>query len=363
MNKNEFLRQVGEINDKWIEEAEGKKTTRPRLSPFKLAAAAACFLMACAVLAIPFAGGLFHPQTPSENTLPVIWDGSDERFEEVNEDNSSEVVFTTGYRAVISRGDYQGYQSARVLDETLVGKKLGDTEIDSFLIYFSSGKTEDHLYLAAEVYEIRGISPSNAVCVRYLEVGQSNTLTHYYVFCNTDISDATWGDLWNRFAFDEYLLLADSARELVWDGLADGNVRKVNYCVSDASALREMLLSISDAAAVDMSGRDFSALAASAEKMITLSAQCLSSGQYGSIQILDNGYLVTGISGSVQAFDLGAERAVQIIGWIEENGEVTYSANNEGIGLPEHEGGTGSMSESTVTAETQTGVCTMPYCG
>lgn len=351
LNKNDFLRQVGEINDKWIEEAEEKKTKRPRLSPFKLAAAAACFLMACAVLAVPFGGGLFHPQTPAESTLPVVWDELGEHFVEVNEKHFSQDTFVFGYLAVISQGNYRGYRSARVLDETLVGKKLGDTEIDSFLMYFSSGKTEDHLDLAAEVYEIRGVSPEDAVCVRYLEVGQSNTLTHYYVFCNTDISDATWGDLWNRFAFDEYLLLTGSARELVWDGLADGNVRKVNYHISDDSALREMLLSMSDAAAVDMSGTDFSALLESAGTMLTLSAQCLSSGQYGTIQLLDNGYLVTGISGSVQVFDIGEREAARIFEWIRENADVTSSTDDGELTVSQ-----------TVTAQTETAV-SMPHCG
>ena len=347
MNKKIFLQQMGAIDEKYIEEAAGNLRTKWSAAG-KLAAAAACFLMVCAVLAIPFAGNLLSPQVSSENALPVVWDEEEGRFVKKNEINPNQDSFYyNGYRAAIASGDYQGYRSARVLDEGYVGEKLGSAEIDSFLFYFSSGKTEDHRYLAAEVYEIRGISPADAVCIRYLEIGQSNTLTHYYVFCNANVTDPSWSGLWERFAFDEYLSLSDTAEMLIGDG---GCVQKVRYRFSDASALREMLSHVSGAAEADMDERDFSALASSADKMLTLSAQCFSSGQYGTIQILDNGYLVTGISGSVKVFDIGAENAAWLMAWIEESGEILYSVKYDENGLPEQESSEGL--ESTVALET-----------
>ena len=105
------------------------------------------------------------------------------------------------------------------------------------------------------------------------------------------------------------------------------------------------------AAAVDMSGTDFSALLESAGTMLTLSAQCLSSGQYGTIQLLDNGYLVTGISGSVQVFDIGEREAARIFEWIRENADVTSSTDDGELTVSQ-----------TVTAQTETAV-SMPHCG
>lgn len=79
MNKKQFLRSMGEIDDCFIEEAETARPGRRGIA-LKWLSAAACLVMVCAVLLIPIMGG-GRTTGDIDIDVPLVWNAEKGIFE------------------------------------------------------------------------------------------------------------------------------------------------------------------------------------------------------------------------------------------------------------------------------------------
>ena len=82
-------------------------------------------------------------------------------------------------------GPYASYVAGKVIDEALVGEKIGETIVSAaWHYYYGESHVGEEELLKADVYEIKDIPRETAVCIRFLDKGDALTTTHYYVQIN-----------------------------------------------------------------------------------------------------------------------------------------------------------------------------------
>lgn len=328
MNKKQFLRSMGEIDDRFIEEAE---TTRPekRGTALKWLSAAACLVMVCAVLLIPvMSGGRIIGDIDID--APLVWNAEKGIFEYAAAENESAGEEMTEIAIIIPKWDamqvYEKYKtieggafagyaaSCREIGAESVGEKLEEVTMMGYDVY--GEKTHR---VGAAVYAIRNTDAVCAVCVKY------ENSDGYYVFFNAEAKFATLGEFAAGFGLEEYLVFrnsfSDSYRK---DGRIENGLYKTDYYrLSDPSVVYEMLFSNPNAPCIETENRDYIQIMEKSENFIGISVDCLSTGQKNiGIQVYDNGYLITNIGASGKVFEIGAERAKAFIDYIRENGEI-----------------------------------------
>ncbi|GEM_PF-1691088 len=339
MNKKQFLRSMGEIDDRFIEEAETKRPVR-RGTALKWLSAAACLVMACAVLLIPIMNG---SQITGDIDIdaPLVWNAEKGIFEyaasgtETTNEGMHEITMIPEWDAMqvyekyktIEGGAFAGYTAAcREIDAESAGEKLEEVTITGYDVY----KGETHR-VGAAVYAIRNADTACAVCVKY------ENEDGYYVFFNTEAKFTTLGEFVTGFGLGEYLVFRNSFSDSCWKNgrIEEGLYKTDYYRLSDLSVIYGMLFSDLDAPCIEIEDRDYIQIMENSKNSIGIAVDCLSTGQGNvGIQIYDNGYLVTNIGASGKVFEIGAERAKAFIDYIRENGEIYTTTVYESDVIP-----------------------------
>jgi len=335
--KKDFLQSMGEIDERFILEAENVPVrAKKRGAAWKWATAGICAALMCAILAVPFMSGLFvHgavETTDGGYQMPILWNEGKGCYKSwydiLKENNEVAMVGTEWYQSRIADGAYQNYLAFRVIGEEYVGEKLGDSTVDHYLAH-RSGETENHELLKAEVYAIRGVPDTSAVCVRYLENGHSTTLTHFYVFVNEAASFAAPHALADGFALSTYLdVQSISAYALA---RREGGVygKQCIYTMKNFAPLYELIFS-EVGTPVTPDEALLAAMPADSGAMLMISADCASAGQADArIQIFDAGYLLTTIGQVTRVYKIGAEHAEKIFRCVDKYASEVIIPNDD----------------------------------
>ena len=91
-----------------------------------------------------------------------------------------EAVFYLRYTFVIVSSAFSDYRPGKVVGEELVGERLEDAAATGVYIY-SNGTIQEDETLRCEIFEITGVDPGMAVCVRFIDKGKGLTTDHYYL--------------------------------------------------------------------------------------------------------------------------------------------------------------------------------------
>ena len=86
----------------------------------------------------------------------------------------------------IEEGDFSAYVGGKVIADEKVGEKITDVTIRAGWQDLSDQTPLSEEKLRGEVYAIRDISADIAVALKFLDVGDAVTTTHYYVIVNPE---------------------------------------------------------------------------------------------------------------------------------------------------------------------------------
>ena len=335
--KMDFLQSVGEIDERFISEAEAMQVrAKKRGTAWKWASAGVCAALVCAILAVPFMNGAFGSgiaeTTDGGYKLPILWNeelGCYKNWNDIIKEHNENAYFVTEWAVRdMMDGDYQGYLSVRVIDEAYVGEKIGDTVVDCYLKH-RDGSTRDHELLKAEIYAIRGVPDTSAVCVKYLEQGHRMTLTHYYVFVNEAASFATPRALADGFALSDYLNIRSISSYTLAQSANGVYGTQSIYTVKKFAPLYDLIFS-EVGTPVTPDEALLAALPAESGTMLMISADCASAGQADArIQIFDAGYLLMTIGHVTRIYEIGAARAEAILRGVEKYASEVIVPNND----------------------------------
>ena len=92
------------------------------------------------------------------------------------------------YTYYINSGRYKNYCPGKVIEKDKVGEKIGSVTVTGYWEGFGAqaeNKTQKET-LSADVYGIKGVSDSVAVCLKFNDKGDALTTNHYYVVINPD---------------------------------------------------------------------------------------------------------------------------------------------------------------------------------
>ena len=96
-----------------------------------------------------------------------------------------EAVFYLRYTFVIVNSAFSSYRTGKVVEEAMVGDRLEDAVAAGVYVY-ADGRTEEDETLRCEIFELTGIDPGIAVCVRFIDKGKGLTTDHYYLLYHPD---------------------------------------------------------------------------------------------------------------------------------------------------------------------------------
>lgn len=305
MKSNRLLYIIGQVDDKFIEEAAPVREKKVYKLPWKLLSVAACFVFA-AVLGISIGGRLF-----GEHFMGTT---KDKRWPEkvVSRTQSSEAE-----TAIIPKWDEQtiSQQYSEVKWNTVM-YSTRQTEIKSEMIGSVLGAvtatgidnyTDTVHTMEAAVYAINNISAECAVAVLF------DGETDYYVYVNTEYQPETLGDFITDLNLKETL----SFGSVYYDWKTeDKPVTTIEFVDLEASRVWEMLLSDESLKAI----KDNDAMWLGDKMSVSVNIPLLGYENIG-LWVTEEGYLVTNILSTAKVFDLGTEKTEQFINYVVENCE------------------------------------------
>ena len=80
---------------------------------------------------------------------------------------------------------YSTYLFGKVIDPSKVGEKIGDATVTAGWKY-ADGTMSDTEQLRCEIFQINGIDPETAVCIKFIDKGEALTTDHYYIHYNVE---------------------------------------------------------------------------------------------------------------------------------------------------------------------------------
>lgn len=351
MKEKNILDAIGGIDDELILDAAPTEQRKKKIVWHRVGAMAACLaVLTAGVLAVtvPFINPPIEPG-PAETTATLdisryTFATSMGIFSSFTEKNTSEVTWSERLVNVIEDQTYKKYYSSRVIDAAHVGKKLGSVTVKSYWETRWSDEEKDVEYLSAEIYEIQGVNPNVAFCLRYLDKGSSLTTTHYYTFINEDFVPSTLSGFYDAFALEKYLSVEKSAMiHSVVDGGVDYYIFR--YDGKTANDIAAQLLSC-DGDAVVLTEEAHEKIIKNCKKQARLRVDLLTAGGGHYFYITDNGYLLHVWNGIDYCYEIGAEKAKDIIETIRA-GEL-YQAPSEEMTVTQ----TTSVYETSAAMET-----------
>ena len=230
MKREKISTALNDMDSVYIEEATAyQKKTDARRVLLRWGSMAASFV-------ILLLAGVFFLQPLFSGDPAVRWDDPEQIL-------SEDGVLEKRKIAVIHDSRYADYTSLRAIDAAYVGEKLGDTEIKSFWRNYLLKEDTDTEFLRAEIYEIKGVAPDVAVCIRYLDKGDALTTDHYYTYINTAHSMRNFEELYQLFTLDAEMS-ARTGLTLSYPS-AKGTVR--SHCTVKAEILENAIASVANA--------------------------------------------------------------------------------------------------------------------
>lgn len=285
MENKELLHAMGEIEDRFVEEAAPvvkKKHTWPRW-----AAMAACLVLVVGLLAWPLLQGKPTPHngryqytvTQQEAVTPVL------RWEDR----------TLGERYLEMRlGDIRYCTRSLAIDASYLGEELGTCDAWGYDHY-----SEQTYHQSFAVYAIQGIQNERLVAVRMED--------HYYVFRQDAYAPpATLGELLESYDLANHLSLNRFSKD---DGY---------YALEGDAAIWQILAQCADAPVVETD--DFRVTG----PYLSFTATSEALGCYKrELYITEDGYLKTNLLDYGYVYYIGQEAAGQIIGYALANATET----------------------------------------
>lgn len=166
MKKEELYEAIGQIHESYISQARERTAKKPRHTWLKWSLAAAGIALAVMLTSISMPGVLEEGDTSQEATF-------------------AETSFSQRYVYHIDAGRFQAYVGGKVIDEQKIGGKQEDVHLTAgWQDSEENWLTREHL--RGTVYEINGIPQDVAVALKFLDLGEALTTTHYYVILNPD---------------------------------------------------------------------------------------------------------------------------------------------------------------------------------
>ena len=344
MKEKDILEVIGGIDEEMILDAAPSEGRKKRMPWGRIGAAAACaaLVLAGALAAAPH----FDSGDPTQTTTDLTYIETSTEIgtaENRYAYGDSKGIFTPWLEAVTTEAitvaeshqrmivdeRYAAYQSSRVIDPTYVGEKIEEVEVYAYWYYHSSGTKTDDQYLSAEVYRIKGVDPSVAVCVKYLEPCDALTMTHYYMFTNKEIRFESLGAFFDLYDAQEYFSIKEN---VVLDYCMGDDLSYTVYSLNanDAKALGDILLS-ADAEKNELTEDSYTKIVSESKKQARLRFDLDSWGVANyAIFVTDGGYLLMTWYGEDIYFDIGKDKALSIINLIEKNG-TAHAYDNETI--------------------------------
>lgn len=306
----ELAKAIGEADDDMIAEAAPKKGSRKGFV-IKVASVAAC--LALIVCTLPFIGRnqIEDPEIKKEPSFSYTKTAHDE------------IAIYSKWFFEIQDFPYSGYSSGNIIDEALVGAEIGEVTVKQYNHIYPKNKDEDISYKKAVLYEIKGVSPEVAVCLKYTEKGKVSNTESYYRYAKTDIDAATLAEYFEKTAAKTYGNITRISVTVL---------NKSNYIYNKDAArtaeLFDMLLGLEGTRALS----DDESLASALSDIKSFARIDISSevGAANCIDIFDNGYvLINSYAGSFDDSDKGimlfrVENSAEIIDFIRNN----FTANN-----------------------------------
>lgn len=338
MKKNEKLRILDRIDEKYLDEASEDIRFRPlRNAWLRGLSVAACALLVCGIISVPFLDGIMMREdsfwytnesltetgsSKADQEMSWIWNEEDGRFDHVsyssiadhfNRDEmavapETSIGYDTAYRVyrffpMLTEGDYRSYAYFYLkINLKDIDRKTGETTVT--LGVDKDGKS---VVCHAEVYAIRGIDPNYAIAVKADAANpyvQSSNADGYMLYYRKDVSFESFAELVEAYDLKHQMYVGPAFVECVMTGT--GVVQNIIYPSEENLIFCEKLL------AVDGKACEGTMLA---EDSVRIGVDCgflVAGGQFG-IQIYTDGYLVTNIGGTLHTFDIGKETAEALI--------------------------------------------------
>ncbi len=181
MKKEVFADIIGDIDDKYLNESEEYKKSRPVWDKIAIMAASFAIVIA-AIFALPhFFKEQISPIPPTEDTTQedTAYDSTDTT--EIGGEGYLEKVYN--YKVV--DGKYSTYFSGKVIPEQNISNKLEDVTVHAFWISRDGVRLNEEM-LRADVYSIDGVVSDIAVALKFIDKGDALTTTHYYTILNPE---------------------------------------------------------------------------------------------------------------------------------------------------------------------------------
>ncbi len=307
----ELAKAIGEADDDMIAEAAPKKGSRKGFA-IKVASVAAC--LALIICTLPLIGRNV-PADPKNTKNPY--------FPYTATGTTDEIAIYNKWFFEIQNSPYSGYSRGMVIDAALVGDEIGEVTVKQYNHIYPENKDEDISYKKAMLYEIKGVSPEVAVCLKYTEKSEASSTEHYYRYAKTDIDVATLAEYFEKTAAKTY---GDITRISVTILNKDGYT--YNNDAAHTAELFDMLLGLDGTRALS----DNESLASALSDIKSFARIDISSkvGAANCIDIFDNGYvLISSYTGSFEEYEKGimlfrVENSAAIIDFIRNN----FTANN-----------------------------------
>lgn len=301
----ELAKAIGEADDDMIAEAAPKKGSRKGFV-IKVASVAAC--LALIICTLPLIGRNV-PADPKNTKNPYF---------PYTTGTTDEIAIYSKWFFEIQNSPYSGYSRGMFIDAALVGDEIGEVTVKQYNHIYPENKDEDISYKKAVLYEIKGVSPEVAVCLKYTEKGKVSNTEHYYRYAKTDIDAATLAEYFEKTAAKTY---GDITRISVI--IPNKDTYTYNKDAAHTAELFDMILGLEGARALS----DNESLASALSDIKSFATIDISSkvGAANRIDIFDNGYvLISSYTGSFKEYEKGimlfrVENSAAIIDFIRSN--------------------------------------------
>lgn len=346
MTKNDFFEAMNNIDASLIERADREVTVKKRRPMLKIAAIAASFAVLVAGIAaiLPALMGDSGQEIPGD---VIVWDNVFELFVP-SKGGGLKIQEETGlaeysFSEIIS-AEYEKYEigNAFPLDKNseFIGAKLDDIEARNGWRWSIDGKERDVVTVKAEIYEIKGVSPDDAVAVKYLEKGGSQTTEHYYVAVNSEYRCGSLSDFFDDFNAAVHMEIAKDALacEYTFNSERDG-IEKYRMNDGVPADICKLILGLdADAEHVGYyEGVD--ARIHGCENMLRFTFSMNSAGRtVNFLYVFDNGYIaMSGIGDGYTLFNVGEENTDAVFEMLNDGSELVtvIPADPDGDGLVE----------------------------
>ncbi|MGN1111693.1 MAG: hypothetical protein ACI4RP_00680 [Acutalibacteraceae bacterium] len=324
MNGSALLHAINNINDEYLTEADEPVIRRSyKKQIFGISTAAAL------VLALVGGSLALHSQR-QPLTIGESHSGTDTSSKHIYTDidpneSSSEIAILTPWEELsiaeqYSELDFDNYKySGRntVVPNDSVGQSLGASHT---LSGYDEINEEAH-QTYGEVSEIKGISSQCAVAVKHKDSEQ------YYVYVNAYYRPETLGQFMDDLSLEDNLIFNS-----VWYEYTDenGNSISTQYSEPPQNAIWDILLSDRNAVAVDLSDQPTWGIVTVMDMSIDIP---ILGYENISISITEDGYLRTNILDTEKVFNIGVDRANELVSYVKENWDDIKEAQTSPVFL------------------------------